>query len=308
MTALQCVRCIDPFSALGIWPYAFIRFLQLAATITIYFQYSATTYIIMDTLYACVLKRTPTWLAIIIAILPMMEFVVGFSMLTAEYVVGQQWSGAVIAFNVVLMLLVNLVTYNVSGVLLIRLLRNHQVTGAGEDISGSKSASPFDVVIKKTIRSMVMLNLPSLGALFLFLFIGVGACNTQPMDVFDPNAPKTPLILTTFLQPVLGLLFTRVAWVSKTALEAAIVGKTGSTPSAVSSEGTPKRPGREASRAELKERAARMSQSPKPRQSEGACSAPGSRADPPETCLAVVAGDSKSENSEGSLMVSGDIV
>jgi len=305
MTALQCLRVIDPFSALGIWPYGFVRFLQLAVTISIYFQYSSTTYIVMDTLYACVLKRTPTWLAIIISILPVSEFVVGFGMLAAEYLVGQQWVGAVVSFYVVLMLTVNLTTYNVSGVLLIRLLRNHQSTGAGEDISGSKSASPFDVVISKTLKSMTMLTLPSLATWLIFLVLGVSNCNTRPMPVFDPNALQWNVIATMFIQLILGLLFTRVAWISKTALEAAIVGKISSTPSsggAVSSEGTPqKRSDRAASRAELKERAKRMSQSPN--HSEGTSSAQGSHADQP----VVVAVDAKSENSQGSL-VPGDIV
>jgi hypothetical protein len=292
MTTLQCVRCVDPFCSLGIWPYTFLRFLQLAVTITIYFQYSSTTYIVMDTLYACALKRTPSWLAVVVSILPVSEFVVGFGMLTCEYLVGQQWVGAVIAFYVVLMLAVNLTTYNVSGVCLIRILKKHQLTGvsaSGEGITGSKSASPFDVVIAKTMRSMTMLSLPSLAALFMFLIIGIGGCNTRPMVAYNPNAPTWSAMATFAIQLILGLLFTRVAWISKTALDAEIMVRTVSTPSkdsALSSEGSPeqKRSGRAASRASLKERAARMSQSPKPRYSEGT-SPQSSRGEPVENLV-----------------------
>jgi hypothetical protein len=277
MTTLQCVRCIDPFCALGIWSYAFLRFLQLAVTITIYFQYSSTTYIVMDTLYACALKRTPRWLAVVVSILPVSEFLVGFGMLACEYLVGQQWVGAVISFYVVLMLAVNLTTYNVSGFCLIRILKTHQLTGvstSGEDITGSKSASPFDVVIAKTLRSMTMLSLPSLAALLMFLIVGIAGCNTKPLIAYNPDAPSWTALATFAIQLVLGLLFTRVAWISKTALDSEIMVRTISTPSkdsAISSEGSPeqKRSGRAASRASLKERAARLSQSPKPRYSEG---------------------------------------
>jgi len=276
MTTLQCVRCIDPFTSLGIWPYSFIRFLQLAVTITIYFQYSSTTYVVMDTLYACALKRTPRWLAVVVSILPVSGFVVGFSMLICQYLVAQQWVGAVISFLVVLMVTVNLIAYNCSGFYLIRILRNHQITGisqaSGDDISGSKSASPFDVVIHKTLRSMTILTLPSLATIIMFLVTGVTSCNTKPMPAFNPDDLLWNVLATIFIQLVLGLLFTRVAWISKTALEAEIVGKTGSTPStgstAASSEGSPEKK-RSASRAAMKDKASRLSQSPKPRFSEG---------------------------------------
>jgi len=271
--SLQCVRCIDPFCTLGIWPYDFVRFLQLAVTITIYFQYSATTYIVMDTLYACALKRTPGWLAIVVSILPVSEFVVGFGMLAAQYLVDQQWVSAVVSYYVVLMLAVNMTTYNVSGAILIRILRNHQVLGAptGEDISGSKSASPFDLVIRKTLRSMVMLTVPSLAALVLFFILGVTASNTKPLVPFNVNALPWSVFTTLYIQLILGLLFTRVSWVSKAALDAEILGKTMSTPSSATEspdQNKKSRTSRAASRADLKERAKRMSQSPKPRNSQ----------------------------------------
>jgi hypothetical protein len=307
MTTLQCVRCIDPFCALGIWNYTFLRFLQLAVTITIYFQYSSTTYIVMDTLYACALKRTPNWLAVVVSILPVSEFVVGFSMLICEYLVGQQWVGAVISFYVVLMFTVNLTTYNVSGLYLIRILRNHQKTGisaAGEDITGSKSASPFDVVISKTMRSMAMLTVPSFAALIMFLILAIGNCNTRPMPTYNPETLTWSAVSTLFIQVILGLLFTRVCWISKTALQAEIMGKGMSTPSATSvnsSEGPPsqgspdqKRTGRTMSRAE-KERAKRMSQSPKPRASEGRPSTQNSRAEPEPIAVVAVSVDSMPE-------------
>jgi hypothetical protein len=275
MTALQCVRCIDPFSARDIWPYDLVRFLQLAVTITIYFQYSATTYIVMDTLYACALKRTPRWLAVVVSILPISELVVGFGTLIGHYLTTDMWIGAIISFYAVLMFTLNLIAYNASGFYLIRILRNHQITGiskaSGEDISGSKSASPFDVVINKTLRSMTILTLPSLAALLIFLIQGVSSCSTRPRPIFNPQNPEWVVSVTIFVHFVLGLLFTRVAWVSKTALEAQIVGKNGSTPStgssAPSSEGSPEK--KRASRAGTKDKASRLSQSPNPRFSEG---------------------------------------
>jgi hypothetical protein len=224
-----------------------IRFLQLSITITIYFQYSATTYVVMDTLYACVLKRTPSWLACVVSILPVSEFFVGFSMFAAEYAIGQQWVGAVIAFYVVLMFTVNLLTYNISGIMLIRILRKHQsgaATPSGEgqekflDITGSKSASPFDLVIRKTTRSLILLSLPSMAALIMFFVIGVSSCNTKPAIPYNPESPAVFSFITLFLQIILGLLFTRITWISKTALDAEVVGKaiTGSGTSLQSSE------------------------------------------------------------------------
>jgi len=261
MTTLQFVRCIDPFCALGIWTYELIRVLQLSVTITIYFQYSTTTYVIMDTLYACVLKRTPWWLAYIVSIIPVSECIVGFAMLAAEFAIGLQWVGAVISFYVVFMFAVNMVTYNVSGFLLIRILRTHQEgTPASDDISGSK-ASPFALVIAKTTRSLVFLTIPSLAALIMFLIIGMGGTNTKPLVPFIPSAPTLAAMFTLFLQLVLGLLFTRVAWISKEALDAEIASKvmTG-TPTTQSLE--EKR--RASSRADTQERGGRKSQSPRP--------------------------------------------
>jgi len=258
MTTLQFVRCIDPFCALGIWPYELIRILQLAITITIYFQYSTTTYVVMDTLYACVLKRTPWWLAYIVGILPISECIVGFSMLAAEFVIGLQWVGAVISFYVVLMFAVNVVTYNVSGFMLIRILRTHQEgTSAVDDISGSK-ASPFALVITKTTRSLVYLTLPSLATLIMFLIIGVGNCNSKPMNAFVPTAPTAGVVFTLFVQLVFGLLFTRVVWISKSALDAEIASKMTGSPTTQSLD--EKR--RASSRVETQ--SGRKSQSPKP--------------------------------------------
>jgi hypothetical protein len=280
MTVLQCIRCVDPFTALGIWPYDLVRFLQLVITMTLYFQYSCTTYIVMDTLYACALKRTPGWLAIVVCILPVSELVVGFAMLICSYLVAQQWIGAIIGFYVVLMLTVNLTTYNVSGIYLIRILREHQKTGTSatptEDISGSKSASPFDIVIAKTMRSMAMLTIPSLATLLMFLVQAVTQCNTRPTPVFDSANPAWGLLATLFVHIILGLVFTRIGWITKTALDSQIIGKAMSTPSTGStgsSEGSPpeqKRMGRGLTRAEMKERVTRMSQSPTSRSSHTA--------------------------------------
>jgi len=92
-----------------------------------------------------------------------------------------------------------------------------------------------------------------------------------------------------------------VAWISKAALDAAIIVKVLSTPSTgstTSSETTEqKRTVRAASRAELKERAQRMSQSPKARFSEGTPSAQNSHPDieMQEAIVAVVVLDSAVE-------------
>jgi len=117
-----------------------------------------------------------------------------------------------------------------------------------------------------------MLTVPSLAALVMFFILGVGSCNTRPMIPFNPNALPWSVFTTFFIQLILGLLFTRVAWISKTALEAEILGKTLS-PSSGGSAGSSESPEqhkrtRGASRADLKEKAQRMSQSPKPRSSE----------------------------------------
>jgi len=263
MTFLQCVRCIDPFCALGIWPYAFTRSLQLVVTITLYFEYSATTYVCMDTLYACALKRTPFWLAIIVSILPAVELGVGTGALFAEFASAQEWVTAVSDFYTVLALAVNLSTYNVSGLWLVRILRTHQTTGTGsEDITGSKSASPYDVVISKTFRSMFLMSLPSLAALLVLLELGIGNCNSQPIAPYDINNIGWNVYVTIFIQMVLGLLFTRSGWITQSAVDAAI-----SAAVNASSKESEKKSGL-SSRAELKERAARLSQAPTKSQSE----------------------------------------
>jgi len=262
----------------------------------------------MDTLYTCALKRTPSWLAIVVCILPVSEFVVGFATLAAAYVFAQQWVGAIVSFSVVLMLTVNLTTYNVSGCILIRILRKHQQTGvaaAGEDITGSKSASPFDVVIAKTLRSMCFLTLPSLATLLMFFVTGVSSCNSRPLPPYDPNNVTWSVMATLFVQLILGFVFTRVAWVSKAALDAEIA-KT------VSTEGSPsidaRRSSRAPTRADLKERAKRISQSPNSRPSnDGTLSAQTSHSDvelalSPAPAVAPVAADGCSKT-DSSLLV-----
>jgi len=202
------------------------------------------------------------------------------------------------------MLAVNLTTYNLSGVYLIQILRNHQKTGTaavGEDITGSKSASPFDIVIAKTMKSMVLLTVPSVATMLMFAVTALTQCNNQPLPPYDPTAVPWSFLAIMYVQLVMGILFTRVAWISKAALDAAIIVKVLSTPSTgstTSSETTEqKRTVRAASRAELKERAQRMSQSPKARFSEGTPSAQNSHPDieMQEAIVAVVVLDSAVE-------------
>jgi len=272
MTALQCVRCIDPFAAQGIWPYPFTRSVTLLVTITLYFQYSAITYIVMDTLFACALKRTPTSLAIIVSILPAGALVIGLAGLIGEFRADRQWVSAVSNFYVVVSLFVNVATYNASGLWLIAIIRKHQLTGsapAGEDISGSKTATPFELVVAKTFRSMALLTAPSVIAMILYTIIGIGNSNTRPIPAYNPQAIGWNSFVTIFVQLILGLVFTRVAWINKTTLDAELMAKMISTQSTTSASKDEKpRASRTASKAELKEKAARLSQMPRPR-SEG---------------------------------------
>jgi len=272
MTALQCVRIIDPFGSLGVWPYAFTRVLQLFITISIYFQYSATCYIWMDTLYVCALKRTPRWLAVVISVVPCSQIVVGFVRLIGEFTDGGQWTLALINFYTIFTLLLNVVTYNVSGFLLVRILRSHEVAGvstnASEDITGSKSASPFNVVITNTIRSMVILTVPTLGCMALFFVVGLSNSKSGPIPAYNPNNIGWNVFLNIFFHYSLGLLFTRVAWISKSSLDAEIVSSVQSRTVSQSSASRPKdspdqkRSSGLASRADMKEKAARLSQMP----------------------------------------------
>jgi len=140
--------------------------------------------------------------------------------LAAEYEINEQWVAAVIAFSVVFMLVVNVAAYNVSGMILIRILRKHQFSGVREE----GDSNPFDVVISKTARSMCFLTLPSLTTLILFLILGVEYCNNTPFPESSPN--DNSFIFVIFAQLILGLVFTRVVWISKTTLDAEIVAKT----------------------------------------------------------------------------------
>jgi len=113
---------------------------------------------------------------------------------------------------------------------------------------------------------MAILTFPSAAGFVVFVILGVVNLNTKPLLPFNTSPLPWSVLAVLYIQLVLGILFTRVAWVSKTALETAILAKTVSTPSSVGSE-TPdqKRASRTASRADLKERALRLSQSPIPR-------------------------------------------
>jgi len=285
MTALQCVRCVDPFASLGIWSYYFTRTLQLAVTILLYFQYSTTTFVCMDTLYACALKRTPYWLTIIVSILPALALVLGLFALVAEFVEARQWVTAALDFFIVVSVGANLTTYNVSGACLIQILRKHQLTGSGEEISGSKSASPFALVISKTLRSMWLLSLPSVGAMVMFGILAVGLSNNKAIVAYNPSNPAWNVFATIFLQLVLGLLFTRMAWVSKTALDAEILASVNG-----SSRESEKRSSGMVSRADSKARAMRLTQSPIPRNSESP-STQNSQAEPEPPVVAVTVVD-----------------
>jgi len=248
----------------------------------------------MDMLYACALKRTPNCLAVILSILPATEFVVGFGTLILEFVLGQQWVKAITNLFVFIALVANQTTYNVAGVCLIRILRKHQQTGnsaPSDDISGSKSASPFDIVIAKTMRSMFLLTVPSLAASVMYLVIGVGLCNNHPNPPYDPDSLGWNVIANIFVQLVLGLLFTRVAWISKEALDAEIMTKTTANISSgnLSKEGFDQKRSGGASRADLKARASQLSQPATSRPSH-------SQAESAAAVVAVtVVGDSTSE-------------
>jgi len=230
MTTIQFVRCIDPFCALGIWIYEMTRSIQLGVTIMIYIQYSATTYVCMDTLYACALKRTPGWLAIIGAILPTLAVLLGLLGLICEFVLEKQYVMAVVNFYVVISLTTNMIAYDLSGFWLIRVLRIHQRTGAGgEELSSSKSACKFDVVIAKTMRSMFLVTLPTFAVVVVYAILGITNSNTRPMAPYNPEALGWNVYVTVFAQLILGLLFTRTAWISKTALDAELMLKTTTT-------------------------------------------------------------------------------
>jgi len=255
----------------------------------------------MATLYACALKTTPTWLDAAVCILPTSFAMVGFAAIICEYVVARQWVSAALGFYQVLMFTTNVTTYNVAGVHLIRILRNHQRTAPSEGSgSGSKSASPFDLVITKTKRSMAMLSLPSMFGVIGFLVIAVGATNNQPSVPFNPASPAWGAYGMLYLQLVLGLLFTRVCWITKTALLAEIMGRTSeksgskgtsgqSGNSRNSSEGPQASPDQKksSSSADLKARAKRISQSPPRHSEERPSSTQDSRAEPEAAAVAV---------------------
>jgi hypothetical protein len=208
----------------------------------------------MDTLYACALKRTPGWLAIVLSIVPTLACLIGFAGLICEFAVAKQYVMAFVYYFVVISLTVNLITYDVSGICLIRILRKHQTTGvaaAGEDLSSSKSACKFDVVIAKTMRSMFLLSFSSLAVVVVFLVIGITHTNTRPIAPYNPDLLGWNAYATVFAQLLLGLLFTRTAWISKTALDAEIMFKTTTTLSSATS------------RPDVRERGSRFSQSPK---------------------------------------------
>jgi len=257
MTVLQLIRCIDPFASLGIMPYGFVHSLQIIVTFTIYSEYSCTSYVLMETLYACVLKRPPRYLSIIAWILPISYIGVGVTMFVVQSSVAhpKQWMDAVAGWYFVLVIGANMVTYDVSGLLLTRVLRHHQKTGLAlvEEISGSKTASPFDVVIKKTIRSMVVLTIPSFIALIMTVVPAIGFTNNLPTAPYDPHALSWTTQAILIVQLVLGLTFTRSIWITKTVLEMEMM--------ATKAEGT--RSSRTASRTDLKEKSRRTSQLPK---------------------------------------------
>jgi len=198
--------------------------------------------------------------------------VVGFAIWIAAYAVPQspEWMDAISGFYVIAVLTVNLTIYNVSGVILIRSLLRHQQTGvaAVEEISTSKSASPFDVVIAKTKRSMLVLTIPTLATLLMCLVPSINSVNARPMPDYNPYAVEWTVQAIIVVQLVLGLVFTRIVWISKTTVDAEIMAKISVVVG--SSEGA--RPSG-ASRRELKEKARRTSQSPKPPSSKESTSA-----------------------------------
>jgi len=259
MTVAQLIRCIDPFASLGIMPPVLAKsIIQLICTTSVYFEYSCTSYILMETLYACVLKKTPACLSIIVSILPFSYIGMGVIVLIVQSSVAapRQWMDAISGWFFVLVIGANTSTYDICGFLLIRVLHHHKQTGLAlvDEISGSKSASPFDIVIKKTIRSMFVLTVPSLIALLMCVVPAVGYSNNLPQAPYDPHnvtwVPQAILIV----QLVLGLMFTRTVWISKTVFEAEMM--------ATKAEGARPSKTLSVSRAE-KEKSRRTSQLPK---------------------------------------------
>jgi len=258
MTVLQLIRCIDPFASLGIWPVPLVKILQTLVTLTVYFEYSCTSYVLMETLYACVLKKAPQYLSIVVSFLPISYIGVGLVTLIVQSTVAypKQWVDAISGWFFVLVIGANLITYNVCGFLLIRVLRHHQQTGLAivEEISGSKTASPFDIVIKKTIRSMVVVTTPSFIALIMCVVPAVGYSNSSTPATYDPHALTWVPQAIIIVQLILGITFTRSIWISKEVLETEMTA-TKAEEARTSS--------RTMSRADLKEKTRRSSQLPK---------------------------------------------
>jgi hypothetical protein len=115
---------------------------------------------------------------------------------------------------------------------------------------------------------MVILSLPSIACGLIVLNDGINYMNNNPVIQFGPGPnqkPDRPTITIIFLQFALGILFTRLGWISKAQLKLleAAWSRSGSRPSSntVVSE-SDKRSAKTGSKADLKERAQRLSMTP----------------------------------------------
>jgi len=155
-----------------------------------------------------------------------------------------------------------MIAYVSSGLYLIRILRRHQrgESGTGEDTEGSKTASPFDLVITKTYRSMILLALPSIAVVGLLGFSIKLTADRKP--IWDENHFEISGVLIYYMQLCLGIAFTRVVWITPEHINAALAGRSRPSSAPVSSTGSEERRATKGgtSRNEMKSKAAQLSQ------------------------------------------------
>jgi len=228
------VRFIDPFAALSIWPYAFCRFLQVTITMFIFFQFMFLCFVLMDTLYACAMKSSPQWLYWLAVVLPWSQAIVGYTILGIEGQVAEAWPRAISNGFGALIVIGNCLAYDGCGGYLIFILKRHHRLGGSDsgepNDSGTKSQDTIVLVIRKTLRSMVLVSVMCIVTFSLLLSSAVGQISGPAVPPWTPDVvPDRSGLQIIFMHLVIELLYIKLGWVTKEQVDAQVAASLSST-------------------------------------------------------------------------------
>jgi len=207
---LQLLRCIDPFAVWGIWPRTFCLVIQITVSMTVCYQLTTLSFIMIDTLYACAKKRTPRFLLYVALILPLCQTLL--AIIASSIRVPTPGVNAMNAFSGAALVFLNMGLYDGLGFYLVWMLKRHtRLTVTHEE----PSTNPLQLVITRTFKSMAFLSAVSST---ISALLCIAAVTTLHASSSEPNsaAASTGTQELFFIHIMAEFMFTKLTWLSAT--------------------------------------------------------------------------------------------